>query len=366
MTQRGVRSTAGRYLLVGLGALLLTGTGKSFADDTAFFENRQLRLIVAGEAGGGFDAYARVVERHLGRLIPGLPTIVVQYMPGASGLIGTNYLYTNAPRDGSAMGAIPSSPLMEPLFGNKNARFDPRNFGWLTSLSKSQAICVTWHTSPIKTLDDAKTREVVVSGTGAGGNNAVIPKILNRLLGTKFKVVLGYTPNGSRLALENGEAEGICGLAYETLQAASPAWFQQDKLNFLAQVGLSKMAELPNVPNALGAIANDEDRQALRLLLTPQEIGRPFLTPPEVPKERVRILRDAFAALAKDAEFRADAKKLGLSLDVIDGDGVDQLLRQAYASPERILAIAAELRDMPLPANMVGACKDRGDSKNCQ
>lgn len=350
----------------GLLALLSCAAGPAHASDDGFYDKRQVRLVVAGEAGGGFDAYARLVERHLGRLIPGAPTLVLQYMPGASGLIGTNHLFSSAPRDGSTIGAIPSSPLMEPLFANKNARFDPLAFGWLTSLAKSQAICVTWHTSPIKKLDEAKAREVIVSATGAGGNNAIIPKILNRLIGTRFKVVLGYSVNGSRLALENGEVEGICGLAYETLLAASPAWFQQNRLNILAHVGLSKLAELPDIPNALDAVADNEEKQALQLLLTPQEIGRPFLVPPEVPKERLATLRNAFAALVNDTEFRADAKKLGLGIDAIDGPTVEALLMKAYGTSDRIKAIAAELRDMPLPASMVSACKERGQSTNCQ
>lgn len=364
MPNRG--KSAGTSVAAAVLALLAFNAWPARASDDGFYDKRQVRLVVAGEAGGGFDAYARLVERHLGRLIPGAPTLVLQYMPGASGLIGTNFLYSNAPRDGSTIGAIPSSPLMEPLFDNKNARFDPRGFGWLTSLAKSQAICVTWHTSPVKTLDQAKTREVIVSATGAGGNNAIIPKILNRLIGTRFKFVLGYSTNGSRLALENGEVEGICGLAYETLLAASPAWFQQNRLNILAHVGLSKLAELPEIPNALDAVANNENKEALQLLLTPQEIGRPFLVPPEVPRERLEILRKAFAALVTDTEFRSDAKKMGLGIDAIDGATVESLIMKAYGATGKIKAIAAELRDMPLPASMVSACKERGESKNCQ
>ena len=201
-----------RGLLAGtLAGIFMAGAA---AAQAVSYEGKTLRMIIPSGAGGGYDTYARVLASHLENHLPGKPTIVNQNMPGASGMVGTNWAASDAaPKDGTVLVATYNALLLEPLFGNEKAKFDPRKFEWIGSIGKQQQICVTWHTSPIKTIEQAKSREIIVSSTGATGNSSTMPKMLNAMLGTKFKVVTGYTTSESRLAVERGEAEGVCGLS---------------------------------------------------------------------------------------------------------------------------------------------------------
>jgi hypothetical protein len=211
-------------------------------------------------------------------------------------------------------------------------------------MGKLENICVTWQGSPITRIEQAKTREVPVSASGATGNSAIMPKIVNQFLGTKFKVIGGYTEgSGVTLALERHEVDGVCGLSYSTLKTMRPDWFRDKKLNIILQIGLHKLKDLPNVPSALDLVSDPDSKRVLELILIRQEMGRPFALPPGTPANRAGVLRSAFDATLKDPQFLAEAGKLQLEIDPLTGSEIEGLLKTAYAAPKPIVARAAQL-----------------------
>jgi tripartite-type tricarboxylate transporter receptor subunit TctC len=308
-----------------------------------FYQGKQITMLVAGPAGGGYDTYARTLARHMSKHIPGNPVIVPKNMPGAGGLVGASTLYNNASHDGLTFAALSNGIALDPLFKKFPGRFEPLKFGWLGSIGKLMNVCVTWHTSPVTTIAQAQQRQVIVSASGATSNSVMMPNITNALLGTKFKVVSGYADADVTLAMERGEVEGVCGLSYTTLKASRPEWFRDRKINILLQIGLTKFPDLPNVPGAMDLISNPENRKILELILIRQEMGRPFAAPPGVPAERIALLRQAFDATLKDPQFLADAKRLQMEIDPLTGDDIEKLLKTAYSAPAPIVARAANL-----------------------
>jgi tripartite-type tricarboxylate transporter receptor subunit TctC len=340
---------AGLMPVAGLLGVSLLGAGLPGATTLAqtpegFFRGRQITFLIGAGAGGGYDAYFRTFARYVVHHIPGAPSIVPKNMPAASGLAAANTLYTSADRDGATIGAFPNNIPMDPLFGNPGARYDPQKLNWLGSIGKLENVCATWITSPIKTIAQAREREVIVAAAAATSNSAIMPKVLNALLGTRFKIVAGYDPgSGMTLALESGETEGVCGLSWSTIKAARPHWIKDNKLNVLVQLGLAKLPELPDVPAALDLVTDPVKRQVLELILIRQEIGRPVAAPPGVPAERLETLRRAFDATMKDPEFLAEAEKLQLEIEPLSAQEIDGLLANAFASPKAIVQQAAEL-----------------------
>jgi tripartite-type tricarboxylate transporter receptor subunit TctC len=309
-----------------------------------FFKGRQITFLVGAGAGGGYDAYFRSFARYLVHHIPGAPTIVNKNMPAASGLAAANALYTSADKDGATIGAFPNNIPMDPLFGNPGARYDAQKLNWLGSIGKLENVCATWISSPIKTIAQAREREVIVAAAAATSNSAIMPKVLNALLGTKFKIVSGYDPgSGMTLALESGETEGICGLSWSTMKAARPHWIKDNKLNVIVQLGLAKLLELPDVPSALDLVSDPVKKHVLELILMRQEIGRPVAAPPGVPADRLEVLRRAFDDTMRDPEFLAEAAKLQLEIEPLSAPQIDTLLARAFATPKAIVAQAAEL-----------------------
>jgi tripartite-type tricarboxylate transporter receptor subunit TctC len=310
-----------------------------------FYKGKQIVMLIASGAGGGYDAYARALARHLGAHIPGNPAIVPKNAPGAGGLIAANTLFNSSAPDGLTLAGLTNGAAMDPLFGERAARFDGQKFAWLGSMGKLENICVTWKAkSQITRIEQARAREVTVSATGATGNSAIMPKIVNTFLGTKFKVIGGYVEGaGQTLALERGEVDGICGLSYSTLKAAHPDYFRDNKLNIILQIGLEKLKDLPNVPNAIDLVSDPDNKKVLELILIRQEMGRPFALPPGTPADRVAILRSAFEATLKDPAFLTEAAKLQLDIDPLTGPQIEGLLKTAYAAPKPIVARAAQL-----------------------
>ena len=207
----------------------------------AFYKSHPITMLVGSGAGGGYDVYARTFARFWSNHIPGHPDIIAKDMPAAAGLAAASTLYTNAARDGSVIGAFTNGAAMDPLFGNPGAHFDALKFNWLGSIGKLENVCATWHTSPVKTIAQARERQVIVAAAGATSNTAIVPNMLNTLIGTKFKVISGYDPgSGLTLAVESGEAEGICGLSWSTMKASRPRWISEHLLNVIVQMGLTK------------------------------------------------------------------------------------------------------------------------------
>jgi tripartite-type tricarboxylate transporter receptor subunit TctC len=309
-----------------------------------FYKGKSVTMIVGAGVGGGYDVYARALARHMTRHIPGHPAIVPKNVPAASGIAAANMLTAVSEKDGSVIGAFPNNVPMDPLFDNPGVRYDARKLNWLGSIGKLQNVCATWHTSAAKTIAAAREREIVVAAAGATSNTAIMPKVLNALIGTRFKVIPGYDGGtGLTLAIERGEAEGICGLSWSTMKASRPHWIRDRLLNVIVQMGLAKLPDLPAVPAALDLVAGHDDRQVLELILMRQEPGRPFAAPPEVPADRVAALRRAFEDTLKDDAFIAEAGKLQLEIEPMTGVEIDRLLQQAHGAPRPIVQRAVEL-----------------------
>ena len=338
-------SSLQKRLLIAALALLagFAGVGAAAQPTEEFYRGKQITMLVSTAAGGGYDTYARTLARHMAKYIPGAPTIVPRNMPGADGAIAASALYNNVPKDGLTFAALTNGIAMDPLFDRFVGRFDAQRFSWIGSIGKLMNVCVTWHTSPVKTIEQAKEREVIVSASGATSNSVMMPKIANELLGTKFKVITGYADPDVTLAMERGEVEGVCGLAYTTLKATRPQWFQENKLNMLLQIGLTRFPDLPDVPSALDLLPNAADKRVLELILVRQEMGRPFAAPPGIPPERLAILRRAFEATLKDPAFLSDAARLQMEIDPLTGLEIETLLADAYGAPRDVVAAAARL-----------------------
>ena len=336
------QSRAVRALLIGAASIFWMGAASA---QGVSYEGKTLRIIIPSGAGGGYDTYARVLSAHIDKHLPGKPTIVNQNMPGASGMIATNWgASDNAPKDGMVLIATYNALLLEPLFDNAQAKFDPRKFEWIGSIGKQQQICVTWHTSPIKSIEQAKAREVIVSATGATGNAATMPKMLNAMLGTKFKVVTGYNTAESRLAVERGESEGVCGLSYSTLKASNPDWIVNKRINVLVQTGATAQQGLETVPLLVNLAPDAESKKVLGLLAGPEEMGRPYYMPAGTPKPYVEAMRKAFDATLKDPAFLAEAERARLEIAPVTGAEMEKIFKAIYETPKPLVEQAAKFK----------------------
>jgi tripartite-type tricarboxylate transporter receptor subunit TctC len=340
--------SASATFAIACAGLLLGLQGAAAQSVEEFYKGRQINLLIGGGAGGGYDVYYRALGRHLGKHIPGRPSIIPRNQPAASGLAAAATLYTTADKDGATIAAFPNNIPMDPLFGNPAARYDALKLNWLGSIGKLQNVCATWHTSPIKTIQQAQQREVVVAAAAAPTNTAIMPRVLNALLATKFKPIIGYDPgSGLTMAIERQEAEGICGLSWSTMKASRPHWIREKLLNVIVQMGIDKLPDLPDVPAALDLVTDAEKKQVLTLILLRQEPGRPVAAPPDIPADRLAALRSAFEATMKDAEFIAEAEKLQMEIEPLTAAQIDKLLATAYATPKPIVQQAAELLEPP-------------------
>ena len=325
------------------------------------YAGKQIRMVIGSGAGGGYDVYARALSRTLAKYIPGNPTVVNENMPGAAGLNATNWTYAQAPKDGSVILATYNALLLEPLFGNKKALYDPTKFQWVGSIGKQQQICMTWYTSPVKTIEDAKKREVKVSATGATGNSATMPKLVDGLLGTKFKVIGGYSTSEARLAVERGEVDGICGLSWTTLSASNPDWIQNKRMNVLLQTGAKRQPDLPNVPLLRELVKSPDDVAVLDLLQLPEEIGRPFAMPPGTPEDVVNVIRTAFDKTMRDKDFIAEAQKTHLEIAPMSGGEMQTAIAKTYGTPKTVVARTKEL--MGIAGKAVVSPKGKPENK---
>lgn len=340
-----LRARFAATLLLSLAAL---PSGAAAADVEEFYRDKTLTILVGFSTGNGADSYARLISRFIGRHLPGNPAIVVQNMPGAGSLAMANHLYTVAAKDGSVFGIFNRNVPLEPLMGNKSARFDPRKFAWIGSTNAEPSLCLAWHSSPVKTLADMQNREFVVAATGLNANSGLVPAVLNRVLGTRIKAVMGY-PGGNEmnLALERGEVEGRCGWSRSSLMATKAAWVAGGKLTFLVQAGLQKSPALPDVPLAMDFVKSERDRQLLKLAVAWDEMAWPFAAPPETPEDRKQALRAAFAAVLKDPELLAQAEKEKLDVSLVSAESIERLMEEVYATPDDIVA---DMRAIASPA----------------
>lgn len=321
------------------------------AAQTHFYQGKTIELIVSTGVGGGLDANARVVARHLANHIPGQPTIVTKNMPGAGHIRAANYVFTQAPKDGTTIGTfIPIFVMAQVLERSRSIQFNPAQFNWLASTSSSNSTVYVWHTSGIKSVEDATKRQVLMGGTGAGSYTIIYPTLMNSLLGTKFKLVTGYQSAAEvGLALERGEIEGRAGNNFNSLKAENGEWLRTGKINLIAQVGLARDAEFSQVPLLTDFARSEDDRRILRLFSTDVVIGRPFVTSPGVPAERVAILRHAFDAMMKDPAYIEESKKASLDVMPTDGPTIQKIVGELVSTPDEIVAkakLAMEPKDL--------------------
>src|SRR5262249_55500512 len=307
-----------------------------------FYRGRTIPLIIGFSAGTGYDIYARLLARFIGRHIPGNPTIVAQNMPGAGSLKAASFVYTVAPKDGSVIATIGRSAPLEPLVGE--AQFDGRRFVWLGSIASSSSLCAAWHATPIKTWQDALTKPFALAGEGAGSEPDNFARILKNVFGAKVKLVTGY-PGGNEmnLAIERGEVDGRCGWSWDSIKSTRPDWLRDKKINLLAVFSLQRAADIPaEVPLVADLAASEEQRQILRLHLAGQSFGRPFFTSPGVPAERKAALRAAFDATMQDADFIAETSRAKLEVSPTSGAEIDRLLADVYATPKDVIEKAKQ------------------------
>jgi tripartite-type tricarboxylate transporter receptor subunit TctC len=302
-----------------------------------FYAGKQLTLICGAAVGGGYDALARLLARHLNKHIPGNPTIVVQNQPAAGSLVTTNQIYGNAPKDGTVIALIQRGMLTSKLINPSQTRFEVEKLGWLGSMASEIGVALSWHTAPVKTAKELFEKELIVGGH-AGVDPEMTPRLYNAVLGTKFKIILGY--NGTAdigLAIERGEVQGIGDWSWSSLKKQKPNWIRDKQINILLQSGLKNLPDLPDVPNALDFAKTESDRKVLELFFTQKTAARPVIAPPGIPADRLKILRTAFAALAQDREFLADAEKSNLEVDPMSGEEVDKIVGLIAAAPPDVV-----------------------------
>jgi len=327
-------------IVLALSALAIGAAPRAQAQSVAdFFHGKTINLSIGYTSGGGYDLNARVLAKHMGRHIPGNPTVVPQNMPGAGSLRLANFLYSVAPKDGTALGMIGRGMAMEPLIGASQPQYDARRFTWLGSVSDQVSLCATWHTSPVKSWQDMLATPFTVGGEGSGSDPDMFTTMIRNLFGVKARLVSGY-PGGPEinLAMERGEVDGRCGWSWSSIKITKPEWFGGKKINLLLQMALHKSRDLPEVPLILDLARDDRDRQILRLVLARQQMGWPFLAPPDLPVDRAQALRQAFDATMRDAEYLAEAKQRALDINPMTGAEIDQLVGDLYRTPPDVIA----------------------------
>ncbi len=322
-----------------------SGPANSSVED--FYRGKQYKVLVGSTPGGGNDLFARMFAKHFGKHVPGNPTWAVVNMPGAGGLLVTQQIYKLQPKDGSVVAAVQRGVPLEPLLSGKDLQYDSQKMKWLGSLNKETNLIIAWHTAKVKTADDLFKYEFIAGSSGGGADSLTYPRLLNKTLGTKFKVITGYAGGEEQsLAMERGETDGRASVPWTTVRANHSDWLRDKKINIIVQMALERDPELPDVPNVIEYVKDPKDRQVFELLFARQETGRPYAVPPEIPADRLAALRAAFIATAKDPEFIKDMEQRGGSVELLNGEDMERLVARLYRTPEDVVRMAREvLRD---------------------
>jgi tripartite-type tricarboxylate transporter receptor subunit TctC len=319
-------------------AAMLVSVSPSHAQSVAeFYKGKQLSMVIGSAPGGAYDGWARVLARHMGKHIPGNPTFVPHNMPGAGTLVAANHIYSVAPKDGTVIGGISREAPLAPLTGTTEARFDAQKFTWLGSPTDETVVCVAHKRSGVHSFADLQQKELIVGDTGPGTGTYVFPRVLNAILGTKFKPITGF-PGGAQvfLAIEKTEVDGIC-QSLDAIARRMESGIKDGTYALLFQGGAEPHPTIKNVPFALDLAKTEEQKQALNFVFAGLGIGRPFLAPPDIPADRARALRAAFDATMKDPEFIEEAKKQTLEVEPVSGEKIAGILQKLYATPRPIV-----------------------------
>jgi tripartite-type tricarboxylate transporter receptor subunit TctC len=323
-------------------AVQALGVAASRAQE-ADFSRKTITIYIGNTAGGTYDLIGRLVARHLGRFLPGNPTVIAENMPGAGTLRAANYIFNIAPRDGTALGIVTETIAVEQALHNPGVQFDARKLMWIGRLAASNAVHIMWHTSKVQSIEDAKRFEATVAGTGAGNVAETVPTLLNAVIGTKFRIIKGYpAANEAMLAMERGEVEGAS-VNWTTVKTAKAQWLADKKIKVILQDVAERGPELPDVP-ALGELGDNlEAKQLLGLYANTGAIGRSFFAPPGVSSAIAKALRDGFAAMTRDPAFVADANQVNAELDIGSGESVQAAVDRTLNVPEPVLQRAREI-----------------------
>ncbi|MGH6768488.1 MAG: Bug family tripartite tricarboxylate transporter substrate binding protein [Xanthobacteraceae bacterium] len=308
-----------------------------------FYKGKQIRIVTGAVAGDGYDLWSRLLGRHMGKHIPGRPSILVQNMPGAGTVIAANYTFNNAPKDGTVIGSFSRSLPSQAMLGRPNIKFDPRQFGWVGSPESINRLCAVGRAAKAQSMDDVFKHETVLGGIGASQMPTYVPMMLNKMIGTRFRMVEGYrSTNTVILAIERGEVEGIC-MSSSTLLGPRFDLIEKKTLKILFNVEERRMAAMPNVPTIFSRLKSAGDRQIVSFLNSAIEYGRPFAVPPGVPANRLAALRTALRRTTTDPGFVADAKQLKFSITYTSPEEMTALTTRMFATPKSIIDRASAM-----------------------
>ena len=352
-----------RMIAGGLAGLAMSLTPLAGKAEVAGFYKGKIVTIIVSTGGGTYTLVARTIARNMPRYLPGTPTMIVKNMPGAGHVRATNFMYNQAPADGSHIATIGNSIPLHQTLGRKGVRYDARKFNWLGSTGITNLMTAVWHKAGVKTIEDAKKKEVISGGTGAGSGTVIYPMVMNKLLGTRFRVVIGYRRAGNiDLAMERGEVFARSGYSYGSLTRRHPDWVKTNKVYFPVQVGVDRARGPKGVPLLIDLAENKDQKQIFQLFSGTVALGRPYLTTPKLPADRLKALRKAFAATLKDKAFLAAQKKSKFDLFPATADQVARIVAAMINTPAGIVkkAKAAMSRSNTIK------CKDFTEAKNCK
>jgi tripartite-type tricarboxylate transporter receptor subunit TctC len=305
-----------------------------------FYKGKSINLAISFPPGGGYDLYARILGRHMGKHIPGNPNIVPQNMPGTGGLRVAQYLYAAAPKDGLTFGTFTRMAHIAPLY-DPAQKYDAGRFNWLGAITDAVSVCITGHTSPVKTWKDFLEKPTTFGGTGPSGEVDIFTNVYKNVFGANVKLAAGYPGTGAAmLAIERGEIDGLCGIDWTTLKAQRQHWIKNKQINVLVQTAFRKDPDLPDVPLIMDLTKDAEKQRILKLYVSAHEFARPFAAPPGIPADRAAALIAAFEATTKDPGFLADTAKHQMEVAPVSGKKLASMLAELYATPEPILAKA--------------------------
>lgn len=307
-------------------------------DESAFYEGKQIRMIIRSGVGGGYDLYARLLARHIGKHIPGDPSVMPVNMPGGGGIVSANFVANVAPKDGTILTMVSQGlPTDQALGLTPSFKADLRTFNWIGNMSSSNQVTVVWHTSKTQSLEDAKNRETLIGSTGAGSVSTQLPALFNNLLGTKLKIIYGYA-DGREVdhAMERGELEGRGTNPWASYKSAQPRFVAEKLIRPIIQIGLEKEPDLPDVPLLLDQPVGPEDKPVLEFMSKAVMVGRPIGTTPGVPTARVALLRRAFDATLKDPEFMAEANKQNAEINYMSGEQLAKIIDDLIGAPPAV------------------------------
>ena len=308
-----------------------------------FYKGKTVSLYIGFSAGGTYDLYGRVVARHIGKHIPGNPTVVPRNMEGAGSIRLTNFMYNQAPKDGTALATMGRGGAFGPLFGMKGAQFDAEKFLWLGSANDEVSLCASWHQSGITSFEDVRQKDLIIAATGPTDESQTVPKVFNAVLGSRFKIIGGYPgSNEMTISIERGETQGRCAFSWASMKSVHRQWLDEKKINILIQLSYQKHPELQHVPLAGDLAKTQEEKQMINLFAARQVMGRPFFSTPDLPPDRAAALRKAFMDTLKDPEYEAEADKLKLENTPVSGERVQKIVSEIYATPKAVVQKAAE------------------------